>query len=186
MPLYTYSCEKHGDFEHSCRLAEWTDRRPCPKCGKEAEQILLPTERAAQNFQPVVVHVNAEGKYRFPGAADAKVPKGYNKVELKTLRDIEQMERKVNQRLRSEADRHNQNEEIAFGQIRSKLRSELVQKMATMSPLGRAYAQFCIARNNARRRKSSEVGFHVEILNYDQANREAHVDDRTGWKRKYY
>lgn len=143
-------------------------------------------QRRERRFAPIVVHVNADGKYRFPGSADARVPKGFERVELTTIPQIEKLERTVNAQLRNESEKHNINEEIAFGQVKSKMRSELMQKMATMSPAGRAFAEFCIARNNARKRKTSEVGFHCEILHFDQGNRDAHVDDRTGWKRKYY
>jgi len=91
----------------------------------------------------------------------------------------------MNTRLSAEADQHNTNEERYFGTIRSELRGELRQRMQGMSEMGRAFAQFAMKVNDARKRKSTEVGFHTEILHFDQSNREAHSDDRTDWKRRH-
>lgn len=159
---------------------------PCPKCGKTSEQVLLPTRARGEFSQPVTIHVSSDGqKYRFPGAADARVPKGFVKRELKSIRDIERFERDMNARLRSDSDRHHENEERAFGEIRSRLRSELRQAMQRMSPEGRDFAAFAMAFNDNRKRKTTECGFHVAILHED-SSKNPWIDERTGWKRKYF
>lgn len=165
-------------------MRKYDDHKPCPKCKKSSEQVVLPPERSSVRFQPIVVHVDAEGNYRFPGSPDARIPRGFQKVELTTIPEIEAMERKVNVKLRGDAERHIENEERVLGAIKAKLRGELQQRMATMSPLGRAFAEAAIARSNARRRKSSDVGFHVNILHYNQGNREGYSDERTGWRER--
>jgi len=181
MPVYEYSCDKHGIFALTLPLSKWDDHKPCPKCKKKSEQVLRPTERN-RGFAPIVVHVDAEGNYRFPGAADARVPKHCHKVELKTIREIEKFERDVNAKMRKEADDHNSREEMRFAEVQNKNRRDLRTAMERMSPQGRDFAMFAMKQNNMRKRKTSEVGFHVQILHFDQSNREAYRDDRTGWK----
>lgn len=185
--IYHYSCEEHGLFELILPLSKWDDRMPCPKpeCGKISEQVVLPAGSAGEFSEPIVIHVAADGAIRFPGRGDATVPAGFERRELRTIRQIESFERQMNTRLRSESDRHNSREERYFGEIRAHLRGELRQRMQGMSEQGREFARLAMKLNDARCRKPTECGFHLEILNFDQSNREAHSDDRTGWKRKH-
>jgi hypothetical protein len=113
--------------------------------------------------------------------AHARVPEGFERVELRTLSEIESFERKMNKKFSSEAAQHNDSEEVFFGKMKDKARSDLRQAMQQMSPAGRAFAEFAIAFNNQRPRKTSEVGFHLNILHYDSANREPYRPGR-GYK----
>ncbi|SRR6266478_7672339 len=186
MPIYCYECETHGRFEISCRLADWDDHKKCPQEGCDAlcEQVLTPS-RGTGTIPTIIVHVSADGSYRFPGSPTARVPQGFQKKELRTIREVEQLERDVNRTLHSEARQHQENEERHFAAIKEKLRSDLRQAMQSMSPQGRDFARFAMERNNQRSRKKTEVGFHVEILHLDRSNREPYCDAPTGWKRKY-
>ena len=188
MPVYSYECEKHGVFDVTCRLSEWDDRKPCPKprCCKLSPQVILSSRSLAEFPQAIIVHVAADGNVRFPGRPNARVPEGYQKKELRTIREVEQFERQMNRKFSSEAARHNENEERAFAEMRSQRRSELRQAMQHFSNFGRDFAHVAMAHNNNRKRKTSEVGFHVQILHFDQSNREEHRDADTGWKRKCY
>lgn len=186
MPVYNYECKKHGVFEISVPLRKWSDRKPCPKegCGRIAEQVLLPSRGDGHFETPIIVHVSRDGSVRFPGVADARVPGGFEKRELRSVREVEQFERQVNQRLSSEAARHQEREEKHFAAIQEKNRAELRQAMQHFSPLGRDFAMAAIQMSNERKRKKSDVGFHSVILHND-SSREPWVDERTGWKRKY-
>lgn len=186
MPVYEYICAKGHTFEIRCRLAEWTDIRPCNQegCAEIAEQFISPSG-SDNEVPPIVIHVDSEGHVRFPGASDARVPEGFEKRELRTIRQIEAFERDMNCRLRSEARQHQENEERYFSQVRSQLRGELRQRMQQMSEAGKSFARLAMALNDQRRSKSTETGFHVEILHFDQSNREAHRDERTGWKPRH-
>jgi hypothetical protein len=185
--LYTYECPEHGPFELSLPLNKWDDKMPCPKgnCGKISEQVLLPSRTPGQFSDPVVIHVAADGSVRFPGRSDARVPKGFERRELRTIRDIERFEHDTNVRLSAEADQHNSNEQRFFGELRAQQRSDLRQRMQNMSSQGRDFARFAMKKNDERRGKRTECGFHLEILHFDQSNREAHSDDRTDWKRRH-
>jgi putative FmdB family regulatory protein len=187
MPIYSYRCEKHGVFELSMRLADWNDKKPCPKkhCKQIAEQVILPNDGSRTFSEPVVVHVSADGSFRFPGSSDAKVPKGFEKKELRTIREIEAFERCVNTHLRAESEQHQINQEKHFAEMRSELRSELRMKMQGMSQYGKDLARLAMAMNDARRPQSTDAGFHLQILHFDQTNREAHRDERTNWKGRH-
>lgn len=187
MPTYSYECPAHGYFEISCRLADWNDRQPCPKksCKEIGEQVVLPSDASRHFCEPVVVHFAADGTYRFPGAANARVPKGFQKRELRTIREIESFERDVNCKLHAEARQHQENEERYYSDVRSQLRSELRMRMQSMSRQGRDFARVVMALNDQRRSKPTDPGFHTQILHFDQTNREHHRDEPTGWKRKY-
>jgi putative FmdB family regulatory protein len=185
MPTYHYQCDEHGIFELSLPLRKWSDRKPCPKCEKESEQVLLPQQGRGEFANPVVIHVSADGQnFRFPGAPDARIPDGFVKKELKTIREIESFERQFNAKLRSDADRHHEHEEREFSQIRARLRSELRQRMQHMSPAGRDFAEFAMKHNDNLPRKKTDCGFHVAILHFD-ASQNPQIDKSTGWKKRY-
>ena len=184
MPTYSYECPVHGEFEITVSISAHRDHWPCfyKGCAASTEQTYTPSKPKDWAIKAIVVHVGADGAVRFPGHENARVPKGFNRVELKTISEIARFEQQMNQKLSSERSKHIENEERHFETVRARLRSDLRQRMQTMSPFGRAFAQFCIDENNRRRRKKSDVGFHVDILNNNSSSREPHRDKETGWK----
>lgn len=40
MPLYQYSCPKHGEFEELLSIREKTDEHKCPKCKQICPQVI--------------------------------------------------------------------------------------------------------------------------------------------------
>src|SRR5258708_1278544 len=101
MPKYSFECPTHGEFEIAVPVSAHRDHWPCPsaKCKAVTEQTYTPEKPKTWSIAPVVVHVGAGGKVRFPGRSDAKVPRGFNKVELKTLPEIENFERESKRHL---------------------------------------------------------------------------------------
>jgi hypothetical protein len=195
MPTYTFDCPVHGEFSITVPISAHQDHPPCPvmvstkkesggflQCGETTLQTYTPSRPKDWAIKPIVIHVGKDGNFRFPGHENARVPKGFNRVELKTLSEIAAFERQMNQKLSSEAARHIENEEKHFQRVRDRERSDLRQKMQSFSERGKAFAQFCIDENNRRRRKKSDVGFQVDILNNNSSNREPHRDQETGWK----
>jgi hypothetical protein len=197
MPKYTFLCPVHGEFEVTVPISDHKDHWPCPwngdtevggikiltlSCKETTEQTYTPSRPKDWAIKPIVVHVGEGGAFRFPAHENAPVPKGFNRVELKSISEIESFERKANQRLTAEASIHLEREEQHFAKLQEKLRSELRQRMQTMSPFGRDFAQFVIDQNNKRGRKKSDVGFHVDILHNDSSNREPYRDEQTKWK----
>jgi hypothetical protein len=121
----------------------------------------------AQKFDPVVVHVDKQGNVRFPGRADARVPKGYQRRELTTIGEIRRFESQVNSRERSRFSQLKEAEERFYSDVDSQNRSDLLHAMRSMSPLGRAIAQAAINKSNRRSQPSFEPGFCVEVFSYD-------------------
>ena len=184
MPTYNYECSDHGMFELTLPLRKWDDHKPCPTCAKSSEQVVLPSGNSGVLPGAIVVHVDSKGNFRFPGVADAKCPEGFERRELKTIREVENFERQVNAKLKSESQQHRENEERAFAGVKSQSRSELRQAMQRMSSQGRAFAEAAIRINNARKSKSTDCGFHLDILHNDSSNRQEYRDERTGWKER--
>ena len=161
----------------------------CADCGKERGVGDWPwcphgyagTSRA-QSITPVVVHQAADGTYRLPGAADATVPDGFKKVELRTISEIQRFERNMNLQLRVEAEQV-QGRRYGITETERRARhSALRAHMNGMSTLGREFARAAIEHANRGKRQNTDPGFHVEVLHQDQSNREAHRDERTDWR----
>jgi hypothetical protein len=110
---------------------------------------------------------------------------GFVKKELRTIREVEQFERQMNAKIRSETDQHRENEERHYQEARAKLRGELRQAMQHFSNFGRDFARVAMERTDSRKRKTNDPGFHVQILHFDQSNREAYRDSRTNWQRRH-
>ncbi|MDE2101405.1 MAG: hypothetical protein KGL39_29425 [Patescibacteria group bacterium] len=133
---------------------------------------------------PIVVHVSADGSTRFPASTDAPIPPGFEKQELRTIREIEALERRVNREQQGEHERHLAREYATVGAQVEARHKELLHDMRNMSPRGRALAEAAMALT-ARKlaaRPQFQAGFHVEALHYDASNREPQRDITTGWK----
>lgn len=143
--------------------------------------------QSAQHFDPVVIHKDAEGNVRFPGRADAAVPAGFEKVELRTVREVRQFEHDMNVRGRAESEQAAYNRTQTFDREHRMRRSELAQRMPGLSPFSRELAQVAMRQRDARqssKNKPFDVGFHVEAFSQDSSNRGAHCDESTGWQRR--
>ena len=40
MPLYSYECKEHGEFEVVSYISEYEYKRPCPKCNKLCSNVI--------------------------------------------------------------------------------------------------------------------------------------------------
>lgn len=153
----------------------------CPSCGESLSLGSWPFcasranptghtpvhELNAQRFDPVVVFRKPDGSFSFPGRADAPVPHGCERIELKTTREVRGFERSQAGRDYAAWERSRERDARFFDPLKSNSRADLRAKMQNFSPLGRAFAQIAIERNNQRRDKRAryESGFHVEAFN---------------------
>lgn len=138
--------------------------------------------QGAAHFDPVVVHKDGQGNYRFPGSPDALVPPGFERVELRTTAEIRRMERDVN---RGEGERHDgaqAREEGFYAGLKAQRRSELRAAMTHMTPTGRAFAEEAMRQTDERPRGRFDANFHVEAFSQDASNREPYRDEATGWR----
>ncbi len=161
----------------------------CVDCGKDRgvgdwpycpHESVLPSR--AQSITPVVVHQAADGTYRLPGAAEAAVPDGFKKVELRTIPEIQRFEREMNLQLRVEAEQVQGRRYGITEPERRARHAALRAHRKGMSTLGREFARSAIEHANRGRRQNTDPGFHVEALHYDQSNREPQRDERTDWR----
>jgi hypothetical protein len=63
---------------------------------REMEQVLLPRRRERTQWderEAVVVFKDANGKVRYPGRNDAPTPKGYERVVMRSDREVSRFER---------------------------------------------------------------------------------------------
>ncbi len=153
-----------------------------PFCGGDQNRHVPADGRFAQGFDPVVIHRDAAGNIRYPGAADAPVPAGFQKVELRTMHEVRRFEAEVNQREHAKADQQLSRREAIFSAQQSQRRRDLRTQMERFSPLGRDFAHHAIDKGNNRRAASRDVGFHLDVFSNDSSNREVHRDARTDWR----
>jgi hypothetical protein len=187
MPTYDFKCtsaECEKVVEKILPIAARNEPGPC-ECGGALERVYLtPRQSDAQRFDPIVVHVDPRtGEYRIPGAGDARCPEGYERQELRTIRDIEKFERHANRIERGKSDLHAIREKSYIEHLQHERRGELREAMKGMSNFGRDLARVAMARNDARIPTAHDCGVHFEILHNDRSNRDEHRDVRTGWKR---
>jgi hypothetical protein len=190
LPLFDWLCKSGHYFEHALTLSEYRDIIPCQhknkrgkKCTKKAtRQYFTQGQARAQRFDPIVVHVDKDGNTRFPGRSDAKMPAGYERLELRTISEARAFERRYCQKLRDEHEVRDNERRQQFAINQAESRAELRAAMQHMSPKGRDFAQFAMERNNAKTRPSYEPNGYFECLEYDSSNRAAHNDAQTNWK----
>lgn len=203
MPLYEYECTDdacHWIFEQVRRISEREDPPPCPKCAAPTARIYLPSRLYANacNIDPVVVHRAADGTYKMPGRSDAPVTAGYERVELRSIRDIERFEREVNtqhtsligRRVEHEQARFEANQAVRRARLRHAITHGFTMKdsdgktvtFGPMSARGRLFAEQALKRGESFTVQSYEPGFRVDILHHDAHNREPWRDVDTGWR----
>lgn len=100
MPLYDYVCDCGKVFESWNTVAN-CDTSTC-ECGAAAKIAWLPRHQFRTAFdasETTVVYMNAQGEVNYPGRNDVPVPdrlrkQGFERVELRSLREVERFESK--------------------------------------------------------------------------------------------
>lgn len=187
MPLIDVKCLTCEHINEVHRpLAMWPQTPVCPDCGKETEQIHLPSHMRASP-EPVVVFRAPDGSFRFPGDPNGISAKGYEKqgferVEIKGAVEMRRFENRMNKRDYAEAQRRFERRQELREEREKISRSELRRQMQNMSEFGRAVAQVAIARGDAKRKRGpAEPALFSEVYSMDRSNRE---DSRDGQGRR--
>ena len=174
MILHDYCCKKGHYFE---AMVAWDEEsKPCPQCGAKARMVFLPRGRNAFNFDPVVIFKGPKGKVRFPGRANARTPKGYERVELTSVAQVRKFEGQMNKQEYARWQDKTERDEKMWGPYQRDMRDRLRHEMQHMSPEGRAFAEAAIRRNDAAPRKRFDPGFYSEAFSQNAGNREAWTD----------
>ncbi len=173
MPIYCYDCGKHY-FEKTLSVSKRKDSLRCEfaGCKRKAEQVFKPTHNACFK-KPIVVFRNASGEIAYPGDPTDPAPKGYERQELRTIREVESFEREVGSRERGKAEKFAEAENQFFEVRRKQNRSDLRMAMQSWSPLMRAAAEQAMRKTDERPRKQIDGGVLVHVLHYDNSNRAA-------------
>jgi hypothetical protein len=165
-----YICEQGHKFTH---LTEVTadGGPPNPQCksdGCSAVGGWVPNYAAGRprDFQPVTVHVDKFGNYRFPGRADARVPDGYQKKEM-NLYEARKFCKEMNHREQAKMGEHLSRVQMLYEEAQRENRASLRAAMQHMSPRERDFAMAAIEMGNSRDARayySTDCGFHIEGL----------------------
>ena len=181
MPLIDVRCTNGHEHEVYRAVSEWPKTPPCPTCAESTEQLMIPAPTRSTP-DPVIVYKASDGSFRFPGDPNGLSAKTYEKqgmtrVELRGAADVRRFESQMTKQERSIAARKvetaHRNRELR----ESHLRSELRQKMASMSERGRDVARAAMRFNdNKPREGTKDPGFHVEAFSYNHSNRDESRD----------
>lgn len=143
----------------------------------------------AQGFDPIVVHVSADGSYRFPASTSAPVPEGYRALEIRTIQEADRITREVNtqedvklREVQAQSD-HNRSE------TRKRNRAFMDSRRDSLSPftrqfMDRAREYQAIKDQERANSRPRSTNFHMDVFAHDSSNREQHSDERTGWRRR--
>jgi hypothetical protein len=164
------------------RTVEAAEVRCCKCKGTAMVWTEEPRSWAAQT-EATVVHRNAQGELRFPAQADAPVPPGFEKVELRTVGERDRFERQQNHRENQTHAEFLENRERTYSEVEKQNRSDLRARMQSMSNLGRDFARLAMEKSNQKPRWRFDAGFHIET-NHQDASSRGERSERTGWKRK--
>lgn len=203
MIAFDYICPKGHITEHF--LQSFQEEVTCghSKCKSPARYhpSFHYTSRSAQPFSPVVIHKDAQGNVRFPGHVNARVPKGFRKVELTTIGEVRQFENEMNARDRVQAKEfQNTRQKFLDGQLAENRRAldaianggtwQGVEKDGTpvtrqgLSPKGKRFldAMREVSRQRQERgRSDSNPQFYVEAFTNDASNRVRYEDKGNDW-----
>lgn len=181
MPLIDVECSAGHIREVMRPLAMHPATPPCPDCGADTKQVMLP-RAVAWSCDPVVVYRTPDGSFRFPGDVTTKVTKtydtlGYERIELRSAADVRRFETQMNKRELSRANRKVEAMQAAREARESATRSELRRLMPQMSTFGQQLAREAMRRNDAKpRERARDVNFHVDAFSNYRGNREESRD----------
>jgi hypothetical protein len=188
MPIADFICEKcELRFEHFYHR-EVPESLPCEDdgCDGTAPRIFsMPGEwqpRAAQSVDPTVIARGPNGEIRFLGRADAPIPEGFMRVELRNMAEKDAFEREVNRTEYARHQRMTEGRQMAFGEIQRRNRAELRTRMESMSTFGRDLARLAMDRTNNKPVGRFDAGFHIDSSHNNASNREGERSERTGWR----
>jgi hypothetical protein len=173
------------DGGHVTRSLRWDNVQEiaCGECHLVAYRLHV---AVAHGPAPKTVYFeNAAGELYFPGAADDPPPAGYERREVADFRDRDRLYRRMDSDARREFDQYASSEQARWEAAQSANRSDLYMAMQSMSPKERDLARAAIEQTNGEQRffeRNYDPGSHLQHAEFDSSNREAHNDERTGWR----
>lgn len=163
----------------------------CPECNQPLSIGDFPfcphgpmRDRHAQAFDPIVVHRDAAGNYSFPGHSSDPVPEGYEKVELRTIREADAFCRQMNTSIRAQRLADYEQEYGMFQervkQTREGVRERLASQGITHSDTWERVKKYVDEKRYQKytRMMAADPNFNLQILSRDASNRPAYHDEK--------
>lgn len=97
--MLDYDCHVCGHQIRDQLFMEVPDVYPCPQCGAAMDRAWYVLRRQSTQWSDadsVVVYKDASGQIRYPGRNDQPTPAGYERVQLRSLREVDKFEREHN------------------------------------------------------------------------------------------
>lgn len=160
-------------------MVQWDEEQVKCDCGSMASRIFIShREYRAQSFDPVLVFRDKSGHYRYPGRNSERAPKGYEPIYLRTGSEVRKFEREINQSERKRYFEHKERQEKRFEPWLKSSRSDLRQRMQSMSEYGKEIAAAAMMENdrNSGIDYRFDPQFHVNAFSFDASNREFQTD----------
>lgn len=198
MPAYDFKCDSCHTVQEQFLSYPPPDTVLCP-CGDQAPYFptfYYNSPVNSQRFAPVVIHRDTEGNVRFPGEANARVPEGFQRVELTDFHQIRSFERDMEKKQGVEAEQFRQSRQFFLdGQL--KVNREAVDTIARggawqgtdergniitrhgLSPRGQALydkMREVSAQKQRSGAKSVSPAFYVDAFTNSSSNREGYYD----------
>ena len=181
MALIDVVCEQGHVSEVVRMAADWPKTPPCPTCQGPTEQTMLPRP-TRWSVEPIIVFKAPDGEFRYPGDANGRVAKsyermGYERVELRGSQEVRRFEKHINKREFSKAMRKAEHEQRAREARESANRSELRQQMRHFSEAGKDLARAAMANNDRKPREyAKSAEFHSDVYSFNRSNRDESRD----------
>lgn len=215
MPNYFFECPKEHLFEAIVSCEEMLKGIPCrsKRCKRIAKRAFLSSSKAqmARRFAPALFFINEKGDVIAPGRNNKEhLPKsylkkiqkrGYKEVNIETLRQYEEFQHDLNQRLRHRADIYNQAEQQAYDaalaeEIDSLKRGGMVEfptedggsrqvkipPLSEMHPAARRFAEYAIEQAKQMRFNTRDPNPFINAFENDNVS---YRDRDTDWKKRY-
>lgn len=148
-----------------CGFAEW-EIGSWPLCKGRPEDHASARVRWAQDFAPIVIFKAPDGRVRVPGKGAAKAPKGYERVELRTRREVDAFTREYGASEAMRAERGRILDQHLYERDFGRNRAEVQQIREGADPVVREYIDTVIREMDRRdrARKNYDPGVYFEVM----------------------
>ncbi len=190
MPLIDVKCSACGSETEMFRHVSEMDE-PLPGCengcdGAKLERIYVYQRPHSYNglITPTDVYLNPDGSIGICGERGARIPKGSERIELRTAADIRRIEHRMTEIEYGKFLNKQEREERHFGALQSEQRSELRQRMNSMSERGKAFARLAMKMNDNKPRQRFQTNVFFDAFSNNASNRDGYrgSDNRQGRK----
>lgn len=174
---------------HRVRSWQWNnvDAVPCGVgCGDFAERAIVGTGRNAQNAQPFVYYERPNDGDIFVAAtaADTRAPKGYQRREIKTMREYSRFQRERRERDRGRSECFRERDKLELQASHREGRERLEAMMSNLTAEGQALARAAIESSMRDEPPAVERDCFVQGFEMDRGERPGWNDESTDWRRR--